>query len=226
MFLNGFINNQMVGPKGACSRAFGAAVGCFIVVQFTFALTYDVFTVAHSPASTFPSSARLQGSRPCRSTLPSWTAFHARAGLVRLSTSWKGSTGNGMTGFSGYRHRPPIGWMVTRVRGDKEHLPPPVPATPADVPAPFQQVQREVTGVMEEMREFARRQTVDINSIAECVRTMRDEAKQYTSLLAAIEREQATENRTHGHDAHAKRAPPSQLVRRATAPVCRPQSTI
>ncbi|MHC2003308.1 hypothetical protein ACYQR9_23160 [Methylobacterium sp. CM6241] len=116
--------------------------------------------------------------------------------------------------------------MVTRLRGDKEHLPPPVPATPADVPAPFQQVPREVIDVMEEMRDFARRQTVDINSIAESVRTMRDEAKQYTSLLAAIEREQATENRTHGCDAHAWRAPLSHLIRRATAPVCRPESTI
>ncbi|MHC2090321.1 hypothetical protein [Methylobacterium sp. CM6244] len=38
---------------------------------------------------------------------------------------------------------------------------------PPVVPAPFQQVPREVTGVMEEMRDFARRQTVDINSIAE-----------------------------------------------------------
>lgn len=96
-----------------------------------------------------------------------------------------------------------IGWMVTRARGDKEHLPPPAPATLADVPQPFLQGPREVVDIMKELRDLARRQTEDTGRIAECVRIMRDESKQHTTLLAAIEREQAIENRTHGRDAHA-----------------------
>jgi len=50
LFLNGFINNQRVGPKGAYARAFGAAVGCLIMGQFTFALIYDAVEVAHAPS--------------------------------------------------------------------------------------------------------------------------------------------------------------------------------
>ncbi|WP_027174487.1 hypothetical protein [Methylobacterium sp. 10] len=93
--------------------------------------------------------------------------------------------------------------MVTRARGDKEHLPAPAPATLADVPPPFLQGRREVIDVMKELRDLARRQTEDTGRIAECVRIIREEAKAQTGLLAAIEREQAIENRTHGRDAHA-----------------------
>lgn len=96
-----------------------------------------------------------------------------------------------------------IGWMVTRARGDKEHLPAPAPATLADVPAPFLQGPREVVDVMKELRDLARRQTEDTGRIAECVRIIREETKTQTGLLTAIEREQAIENRTHGRDAHA-----------------------
>lgn len=96
-----------------------------------------------------------------------------------------------------------IGWMVTRARGDRENLPAPAPATLADVPPPFLQGPREVIDVIREMRDLARRQAEDTGRIAECVRIIRDENKQHTTLLAAIEREQAIENRTHGRDAHA-----------------------
>lgn len=96
-----------------------------------------------------------------------------------------------------------IGWMVARARGDKEHLPPPAPATLADVPPPFLQGSREVVDVMKELRDLARRQTEDTGRIPESVRIIREEAKTQTGLLAAIEWEQAIENRTHGRDAHA-----------------------
>ena len=36
-----------------------------------------------------------------------------------------------------------IGWIVTRARGDREHLPPPAPIGIADVPMPFMQGPRE-----------------------------------------------------------------------------------
>lgn len=96
-----------------------------------------------------------------------------------------------------------IAWMVTRARGDKEHLPPPAPATLADVPPPFLQGPREVIDVMKELRDLARRQTEDTGRIAECVRIIKEENKQHTTLLAAIEREQAIENRTHVREAHS-----------------------
>ncbi|MCJ2131443.1 hypothetical protein [Methylobacterium sp. E-045] len=95
-----------------------------------------------------------------------------------------------------------IGWMVTRAKGDKDHLPAPAPATLADVPQPFLQGPREVIDLMREMRDLARRQIEDTGRIAECVRIIKDESKEHTKLLAAIEREQAIENRTHGRDAH------------------------
>ncbi|GJD58163.1 hypothetical protein [Methylobacterium dankookense] len=50
LFLNGFINNALVGPKGAYARAAGAGIGCLIMAQFTFALVYDALMVANAPS--------------------------------------------------------------------------------------------------------------------------------------------------------------------------------
>ncbi|MCC0809320.1 hypothetical protein FPV16_24505 [Methylobacterium sp. W2] len=82
-------------------------------------------------------------------------------------------------------------------------MPPPAPATLADVPPPFLQRPREVVDIMKGLCDWARRQTEDTGRIAACVRIMREEAKRQSALPAAIEREQAIENRTHGRDAHA-----------------------
>ena len=90
-----------------------------------------------------------------------------------------------------------VGWMVTRARGDREHLPPPAPASIADVPMPFMQGPRETIDLMREMRDLARRQTEDTGRIAECVHIIREESKRQTELLGLIEREQAIENRAH-----------------------------
>jgi len=94
-----------------------------------------------------------------------------------------------------------IGWMVTRARGDKDHLPAPAAATLADVPQPFLQGPREAVDILRELRDLARRKAEDISRIAECVRIMREESKRQTEILMAIEREQAVENRLHerGH---------------------------
>ena len=54
LFLNGFINNHVVGPKGAYFRAFGAAVSCVIMGRFTIPLIWDACTVAHSPSLNIP----------------------------------------------------------------------------------------------------------------------------------------------------------------------------
>ncbi|MBB2961175.1 hypothetical protein [Methylobacterium sp. R2-1] len=73
-----------------------------------------------------------------------------------------------------------VGWMVTRARGDRDHLPP-----------PFLQGPREAIDLMRELRDLARRQTEDTSRIAERIRIIREEAKQQTELLSLIEREQA-----------------------------------
>lgn len=93
-----------------------------------------------------------------------------------------------------------IGWMVTRARVDKEHLPPPAPAGIADVPAPFMQGPREAVDILREMRDFARRTAEDTGRISECVRIIREETKRQTELLGQIEREQAIENRSHDRE--------------------------
>ncbi|WP_232628657.1 hypothetical protein [Methylobacterium sp. Leaf118] len=93
-----------------------------------------------------------------------------------------------------------IGWMVTRARGDREHLPPPAAASIADVPPPFLHGPRETVDLMRELRDLARRQTEDTGRIAECVRIIREETKRQTVLLGQIEREQAIENRAHERD--------------------------
>lgn len=61
LFMNGFINNARVGPKGAYARAFGAAVGCIIMGQFSVALVWDAFTVAHAPSFVIPVFGTLAG---------------------------------------------------------------------------------------------------------------------------------------------------------------------
>jgi len=61
LFLNGYINNVRVGPKGAYARAFGAAVGCFIMGQFSFALIYDAIAVAHAPSLSISVFGTLAG---------------------------------------------------------------------------------------------------------------------------------------------------------------------
>lgn len=61
LFLNGYINNVRIGPKGAYARAFGAGVGCLIMGQFTMALVYDAFAVAHAPSFVIPVFGTLAG---------------------------------------------------------------------------------------------------------------------------------------------------------------------
>ena len=53
LFLNGFINNANIGPKGAYIRAGCAAGGCLVMGQLTFALVYDAFQAA-SPSFFIP----------------------------------------------------------------------------------------------------------------------------------------------------------------------------
>lgn len=86
-----------------------------------------------------------------------------------------------------------IGWMVTRARVDRDVLPPPAPATIADVPQPFTQGPREVVDLMRESREFLRRITEDSGRIAECVRITREESKKQTELLQQIVTDQKVE---------------------------------
>ncbi|CAO4178764.1 hypothetical protein [Methylorubrum populi] len=61
LFLNGYINNIRIGPKGAYARAFGAAVGCFIMGQFAVALIWDALVVAHAPSFVIPVFGTLAG---------------------------------------------------------------------------------------------------------------------------------------------------------------------
>lgn len=61
LFLNGYINNVRVGPKGAYARAVGAGIGCIIMSQFAMALIYDAFTVAHAPSFGIPVFGTLAG---------------------------------------------------------------------------------------------------------------------------------------------------------------------
>lgn len=93
-----------------------------------------------------------------------------------------------------------IGWMVTRARSDRDHVPAPAAATIADVPAPFTQGPREVIDLMREQRDLARRQSEDTAKIRECVRIIREQSERQTALLDKIEREQALENRMHDRD--------------------------
>lgn len=98
-----------------------------------------------------------------------------------------------------------IGWMVTRGRNDKDAIPPPAPATLADVPSiPFSQGPREVVDVMREIRDQGRRQTENSDHIRECVRIIREESKKQTEILALIQQDARVEARVaaerhHGH---------------------------
>ncbi|EIZ83709.1 hypothetical protein WYO_3722 [Methylobacterium sp. GXF4] len=60
LYLNGHINNIVVGPKGAYIRAVGAAAGCFIMGQLTGALVFDAFK-ADAPSFVIPVFGTLAG---------------------------------------------------------------------------------------------------------------------------------------------------------------------
>lgn len=212
LFLNGYINNVRVEPKGAYARAFGAGIGCIIMGQFAIALIYDAFTVAHAPSFVIPEFGTLAGfegrfrlhRRPGRCLAQEADRQGSRGtrrGQVLMDwlTFLKDviATQQFLQVFVGGCTMMLIGWMVTRARGDREHLPPPAPASLADVPPPFLQGPREAVDLMRELRDLARRQTEDTGRIAECVRIIREESKRQTELIGLIEREQAIENRAH-----------------------------
>lgn len=88
-----------------------------------------------------------------------------------------------------------IGWMVTRGRSDKETLPPPAPATIADVPQPFMQGPIGLLDIIREQRDMDRRRTEDSQHIRECVRIIREESKQQTKILQEIAEDQRVEHR-------------------------------
>jgi hypothetical protein len=93
-----------------------------------------------------------------------------------------------------------IAYMILRATKDKNALPAVAAPNISDVPQPFLQGPRETVDLMREIRDQARRITEDISRIAECTRTTKEEAIKQTALLAAIEREQALENRVHDRD--------------------------
>lgn len=61
LYLNGYINNIVVGPKGAYTRAACAAAGCFIMGQFTGALVYDAFRLSSAASFVIPVFGTLAG---------------------------------------------------------------------------------------------------------------------------------------------------------------------
>lgn len=93
-----------------------------------------------------------------------------------------------------------IAYMVLRATKDKNAIPAVAAPSIADVPQPFLQGPREAVDLMRELRDLARRVTEDTSRIAECARATKEEAIKQTALLAAIEREQALENRIHDRD--------------------------
>lgn len=96
-----------------------------------------------------------------------------------------------------------IGWMVTRGRNDKEALPAPAVGTIADVPpVPFSQGPRELIDIIREQRDMDRRRTEDSSHIRECVRIIKEEAKQQTELLREIAEDQRTEHRLNAERQH------------------------
>jgi hypothetical protein len=77
-----------------------------------------------------------------------------------------------------------ISGIISRARGDREHLPAPAPASIADVPAPFLQGLRKANDILRELRDLTRCQTEDTGRIAECVRIIREETVKHTSQLS------------------------------------------
>lgn len=61
LYLNGYINNIVVGPKGAYTRAACAAAGCFIMGQFTGALIYDAIRLSDAASFVIPVFGTLAG---------------------------------------------------------------------------------------------------------------------------------------------------------------------
>ena len=61
LYLNGYINNVRVGPKGAYTRAACAMAGCLIMGQLTTALIYDALFVAAAPSFVIPVFGTLAG---------------------------------------------------------------------------------------------------------------------------------------------------------------------
>lgn len=61
LYLNGHINNIVVGPKGAYIRAVGAAAGCFIMGQLTGALVFEALKGPAAPSLVIPVFGTLAG---------------------------------------------------------------------------------------------------------------------------------------------------------------------
>lgn len=96
-----------------------------------------------------------------------------------------------------------IGWMVTRGRTDKDALPPPAPSTLADVPSiPFAQGPRDLIDMIREQRDMDRRRTEDSSHIRECVRIIREEAKEQTRILKTMAEDARVEARVAAERHH------------------------
>ncbi|GJE13992.1 hypothetical protein [Methylobacterium longum] len=61
LYLNGHINNIVVGPKGAYIRAICATGGCFVMGQFTAALIFDAFRGPEAASFVIPVFGTLAG---------------------------------------------------------------------------------------------------------------------------------------------------------------------
>jgi hypothetical protein len=61
LYLNGHINNIVVGPRGAYIRAACAAGGCFIMGQLTGALMFEAFKGRDAPSFVIPVFGTLAG---------------------------------------------------------------------------------------------------------------------------------------------------------------------
>lgn len=91
-------------------------------------------------------------------------------------------------------------FMVLRANKDKQSLPPPAPATIADVPMPFLQGPREVIDIMREQRDYLRRLVEDTGPIRECVRITREENRKQTEILEQMAIDQKVEFRVTAAD--------------------------
>lgn len=61
LYLNGHINNVVVGPKGAYIRAVCAAAGCLIMGQLAGALIFEAFKGPDAPSFVIPVFGTLAG---------------------------------------------------------------------------------------------------------------------------------------------------------------------